>query len=574
MVASLLSSCSNETNNLDLTGQPIVFGATVERQEPKTKTSFAGPDGVFDGIERIDWVPEKDKILINMYSDDGNGGETQTPIPSQEYVIKGETTPQGYVSIAPTEASNPLTWRGNNIQHRFTGIYPSSYGGTYTDGGRWNNSLVEFMLPDVQDGSMDYAYMAAISKYYEAGENVTLQFSPVVTTLYIQLHNDTESDYYVDKIILSNKGNGETQLTGTFKVDLNYNSDPKVSPQVWNWQNKKNTITVNVQKDVNQTGTLNVPIFLGPRDHNASDIEIAIYLSNKQLSTTKLLSNKFSGRGVSTFVSCKKYNVPINLSGEGTIEPEPEIPIDPPTVTADDALAQFMLSVLNPTNGAETMWAFAESYFREYFKFESEDPDLLNFFKNTLTPLIDSPLEGLYDRMKEAFPGDKMTGLMNFMSSLKEVNITNSNLPKISSDTLDLSLFVNAKKISFIPTKNMSVSITGPNKLESFVNPGDTDTKMKLYFRDCDNLKTIDIKVNASLEELHLIRTYRFQEANVSRSDRDVSLIYLEDCSTYVTTNATINLNGNQNNDPVIKRNGNTDKVTVYWDNGKKKDPK
>ena len=568
MIVSLLSSCSFETNDLDLTGQPILFGATVERQMPQTKTKFSGSTNQTGERERIDWVPEKDKILIYMYSDNGNGQDTQTPIPSQEYVIKGET-PQGHISVAPISASNPLTWRGNNIVHRFSGIYPSSYGGTYTDGGRNNRSTVYFKLPDVQDGSMDYAYMAAITGYYKAGEKATLQFYPVVTTLYIQLHNDTDNDYHVEKIILSNKGYSNPQLTGTFPVYLS----TEVSPDPWNWPETKNTITVNVNKDVNQTESLNVPIFLGPRDHNASDIEIAIYLSNKQLSTSKLLSNKFSGKKVSTFVSCKKYNVPINLSGEGTeVDPEPEIPIDPPTVTADDALAQFILSVLNPSNGHESIWAFAESYFREYFKFTTKDPDFLNFFNNILSPLIESPLEGLYERMKEVFPGDKMTGLMNFMSSLEEINITNSNRPKITSDTLDLSLFVNAKKISFIPTKDMSVSIKGPNKLESFVNPGETDTKMKLYFTDCEYLKTIDIKGNASLEELHLIRTYRFQTANVNRSDRDVSLIYLEDCSTAVT-NATINIKGNKNNDPVIKRSKNTNNVTVYWDDGNKKDP-
>ena len=463
MIVSLLSSCSFETNDLDLTGQPILFGATVERQMPQTKTEYSGSTNQTGERERIDWVPEKDKILIYMYSDNGNGQDTQTPIPSQEYVIKGET-PQGYISVAPISASNPLTWRGNEFEHRFTGIYPSSYGGTYTDKGRWEDSFVTFKLPDVQDGSMDYAYMAAISRFYKAGEKATLQFYPMITTLYFTFNNDTGKEQEIKYLELKENSN-YPPLVGSYEVAGRQGG--QFYPRGYGFNNGSNKVTLQVNQPIAIGESISMPLFIIPQDRNASNMNVDIFLSNKKL------SNSLSNRQVSTFESLKKYNISINLSGEGTeIDPEPEIP-DLPPVKPGDLTA----------GGCQFIYAAIKPGLLEVFR-----ALLGNDFINNKVDKLSTPVtkEAFY----EMFTLDEIKTILEYLQTASNVSIEyNSAITETITAEDFQTLIPCVKKLSIRVENDMEMYFEEMPLLSTLQIEG--NGKIIIHAGGCDQLKTI-----------------------------------------------------------------------------------
>lgn len=336
MLVMLSTSCS--FFDYDYKGHPVRFGATVERYSPKTRTSFSGE--VIDGKERIDWV---DGDVIRIYMSSYKNYDNSNLDDYKDYYVVN-IIDQGYKSIAQVSpVTDTLTWKDGDYNYRFVGVYPGNkINYVYSDGGRYNNTTIKFNLPNEQNGSMDYSFMAAMTNWYKQGELVVLQFYPMVTTLYFTLLNDTNATQSVFRIELEQKttDGGIAPLVGEYTVSSN--SGGQFSSLGYGWSGTQK-LTINVNKPILSGDSLCVPAFIVPENRPAEIQHVDVILGEKRL------SNNMSNKKVSTFGSFKKYNIKINLSGSGTeIDPDPVIPDLPPVHTdgLSDGACQFLLGTI------------------------------------------------------------------------------------------------------------------------------------------------------------------------------------------------------------------------------------
>ena len=318
---------------------PISFSASTYKhslQDNCIQTRTVFTDEVVDGRERIDWV-NGDQILIYMYSDNGNEGDVTQD--SKAYVITG-IKESGYKSIAQVyPVGDTLTW-SEGKKHSFIGVYPASYTGVYTSGKRHNDHVIQLNLPDIQNGEMENCFLAAMTNYYDRGQRVTLDFYPMVTTLYFILVNDTEETQSVRKVELEQKNFYGAPLVGKYDVAARIGN--QFTPRGYGW-NGTQKLTLNVNKTIAPGASYGIPAFIIPSERPTGNIYADITLSDKKL------SNSLSNKVVSNFESMKKYNLKVKLSGEGTeVEPEPEIPVLPPIHTdgLSDGACQFLLGTI------------------------------------------------------------------------------------------------------------------------------------------------------------------------------------------------------------------------------------
>ena len=239
----VLSSCQDDLGVSGRSvGKPIQFGAsTGYRNGASTKTEYSGRDETgsmvssSSGWERIDWVPEKDRIRI-LCAAAGNG-------PTADYTITGTPSVSGARSIAgitPTNL-NGLQWGSGD--HYFYAMYPapgmrSNYGFTDNNPVLESNARIESsgdkavltgVIPDEQEAylvgrefkaNMNYAYMYAATKVSggAAGE-VSLSFHPLVTTFEFTFL--TPSDAAITgKLTSVSLSSSSTSLSGTFVATL------------------------------------------------------------------------------------------------------------------------------------------------------------------------------------------------------------------------------------------------------------------------------------------------------------------------------------------------------------------
>lgn len=356
LILIALSSCEELFS--DKVGTPIQFGATVEYSGIKTRTAYSGV--VDNNKERIDWV-NGDKILIHMESNRGDEDE-------KEYWIIN-IKEAGHRSEAQVAAVNdPLVWETEGAQYKFVGIYPSDCAATYNK--NFNNEgkqAIGFTLPNIQDGSMRNAYMAAMTGLYSPGTKATLQFYPTVTTLYVILVNDTDKAQVVNQIILENQYQwDQTSIVGSYVVD---NS---LYP-AWDWAWKGvSTVRVSVNQTIPANSSRAVPVFIMPKARQASDLKATIYLSDKKL------TNTLANNTVSTFNPLKKYDISIKLSGEGTPVVDPVTPDIPPIKDLSDAVAQLLaISIKHWVNNQNEINMLLSEFYQD-----QDDP--WNYFNNTI----------------------------------------------------------------------------------------------------------------------------------------------------------------------------------------------
>ena len=391
MVAVVFSSCEDALN-VGKAGTPVRFGVVVERNETSTRTAYSGE--VVGGRERIDWKDD-DEILISMYHDDGNGGNVTTDL--KQYSIVN-IRPDGFKSVAQVSAvGDPLVWGAEGTYHRFVGIYPSTYGGGFSDGGRWNDSTIDFNLPNEQNGSMNYAYMAAITGYYKPSEKATLDFYPMVTTLYFTLVNDTEDDQEVRRIELEQKDYYGAPLVGKYTVAAK--AGGQFSPREYGW-NGTQKLTISINKQIPKGKSFSIPAFIIPSSRPTGNIYIDIVLPEKRL------SNNMANKKVSSFAACKKYNITVNLSGEGTEIEDPVLPEIPPVDIdgLEDGACQFIYAAIKPG---------LQEKFREL---------LGNDFINNKIDKMPKPVTA--KAFYEMFTEDEIRTMLEYIQKASEISIT------------------------------------------------------------------------------------------------------------------------------------------------------
>lgn len=579
-----LSACE-ELFVINRAGQPVVFSAS-SGEDIQTKTAYSGE--VVDGKERINWVLG-DQVMIYRYEvtfDEWNNPKSYDH-KNKIYYIKGihvggqgakdKSTDrrESHGTLATLSESDQFIWDedASNKKYEFYSVYPASLGNMPEISEYWNRGgyKIEFNLPSVQHGNltenMQYAYMAAVAAAnpYSAVSDrgsVELKYYPMVTTLYIRLKNDTDSNVTLQNVKL----NAKTPLAGKYVARHDNNMRKFVPDSYQEISETKNEITLkwdNGGTIVEKDKSLDVAIFILPKYYQGIDNQ---YNDNFVLSVTvddKLLQKTFAG--ISNLQPCYKYNLNLNLSGASTpVEPDPddpEVQPDPPKIDVDpnDALAQMIFMVINSFQDGDKFYAAFRRFMDKYFDHAKNEH--LSFW-HEFEKLDKKTVNGAWDRLSSFF-GDKFDNFLAELGAIEEITL-NTGSTEIQSDTLRLNnaLFKNLKKVSLQLNKDVVFELDSMTTLTTFEVIAGSNGTIDLSITDCPNLTTISVLPDgAKVKKLSLIRTPKFQKADIKNMGLSEMYIYLEDCSTDVT-NAYISIQ-NSATQKTVDRSGNTSNVTV-----------
>lgn len=353
MIASLLGGallllvgCEREESHEfgGTPGSPIVFSAATSYiNGEETRTVYSGDViGTSNRIERIDWVPNVDKIQVNYK----HGSSTETA----DFTITSKTTGTGneaYKSYAGV-SGNVLEW-AEGSDHTFYAMYPTSdinSDASLTNSNHFagvlyptQNPLAD-MKPVTVSGKtwnrympdMNYAYMVAYagSSYGISGNNVILPFRPAVTTFEFRLRGLAgEEAMKVTKAELSS-----TQaLTGAFNFDITGGTERgatwgTVNPNPVTPTDANKVITVNftgegatlpVASEANDN-YLDFTVFALPV--NLTHLTLTLYFAGGATRSLNLYDAKDSSGNITqwhTFDAANKYVI-INSSVPGVTE--------------------------------------------------------------------------------------------------------------------------------------------------------------------------------------------------------------------------------------------------------------
>lgn len=220
-----LAGCEREWNH-DGFGEPVRFSA-MTRSSNITKTVYSGDKYTSENLERIDW---ENGDLIRIISN-------EVSAPSGKYAdytitLKENSDQYSYASAAPSGSDHGLIW-GDGV-HTFYSMYPApSATGAQSgldlsiDGS--GNGVVTASLPVDQSftttrssrnedyyGDMLLDYMTACAQA-ASGNDVTLSFTPIVTTFYVTVINTTGSTMTLKKVALSSEASA---LSATYKTTI------------------------------------------------------------------------------------------------------------------------------------------------------------------------------------------------------------------------------------------------------------------------------------------------------------------------------------------------------------------
>ena len=524
-----LSAC-DKLYDTDRVGQVIRFGAS-SGEDILTRTQYG--ETIDGGRQLIQWM-DSDEVSIHMFWDgpDGEDGEFM------DYGVE-HYEDDGVISKARLKSlGSSLLWHGyfkDGKAHEYEHSFYSTYPNVGKNGFVKNEKKFHFSLPSTVEQPVDmrYAFMAAAKENVTSTEDVPvfLQYYPMVTTLYVTFQNDTESAIINEEVLLS----GTVPIVGDY--DIVYTGNLSQVSETGTSGGTELSAVVSIPTG----GYTTVAFFIRPRVYAANSLTFTIHGKEHSLNTILL--------------PAYKYNITVRLGGG---------------VTIDDGLAQLIFGLLLKGDH-NTCWSTFGDYLQNYFHYNNCDPDFLNGLYRDLEKMKNAPLDGMAAKLNELFPGDKLSGLLGVLGSLTEIDNV-GNGPKLTAKSLDLSIFKSAQKIHLKLEQNtgatMPISVSGLDYLTTIEITDGTSQKIDLTVTDCKLLSKITIGQNEELQNLKLIRTPVFKEATINNQNRDVVSIELNDCSTKAD-NATINIAGNKNNDPTIKRSGNTANVTVYWGNGK-----
>lgn len=521
--------------NTDNVGQPVKFGTTLSGSTPKTRTSYSG---VVDGnTERIYWS-DGDQVSIYMDWNDGNGytGNPEHGIysvnPGSKFHNDGEDPRYGRISYA--NDGEELKWHGafnggdgraHEYPHTFYSAYPSNRIENF------DGTDITFKIPEEQSGvNMSYAYMTAyepdVNSNTDGEGHVELHYYPRVTTLYIEVENDTDETVGGSiKLISSNR-----TISGNYTVDITDSG----SGEIGNNNNGNKEIT-NTIKTLLKGDSDTIAFFIRPRKYNSG--ELSLSFNGK----TQALNKDFEPN--------RKYNIKITVSGKV-----------PPMI--DDALAQMILAYMRSFGDGDNFYKKFKRFIDQYYP---ENNGHLNFW-NSFTNNVDvSKVDGAADRLSSFF-GDKLNDFIAALGEVEEISL-NSGGYEIKSDSLkiDNTIFKNLKKIDLQLNKDIKIYVKGLDSLTTFSVVNGSNGTLSLYCEDCSSLKTISVMPDgAKVNKLSLIRTPKFESATIKNMNQSEMDIYLEDCSTSEeVTNAYIQIENKNTKKNVTRVGNNTSKVHI-----------
>lgn len=218
LMAAVIATCCGCMKEQDgeHTKQAIKFKATSEVSYI-TKTTYSGEVQSGTSLERIDWKPGD---LIRIMSDLAATSESAN---YADYSL-GNPTNDGKFSYSPAtpyNADHGLLWGEGGENTRFFSVYPQK---NMVYSSALHSSTASFTLPADQTGglnngvyygNMELAYMTAAIRTTDETD-VTLSFTPVITTFYITVTNNSTSDMTLQKVALTST----EPLTGSYTAEL------------------------------------------------------------------------------------------------------------------------------------------------------------------------------------------------------------------------------------------------------------------------------------------------------------------------------------------------------------------
>lgn len=472
LILLLIPSCQEESMD-NCYGEAISFFISVSN-DIHTRTAFSGE--IYDGVERIDWL-ENDQVDLFQYNWDSQSLNNKTV-----YTVVG-IKEDGEKSVGGLQGDTPFVW--GNGSYEFYSVYPVN-GGTLSI--KENKPTFEFNIPDKQywdlsENMEHYAYLAAVStkkiNTSSDTEKVMLDYYPMVTTLYVTVTNNTQSNVNLQEIKLSSE-NGIT-LTGDYTATLDESSrrfiTQDIGATVW-WPLPtvvlQPTNAVTLKPDDSQS----VALFIRPIRYQAGSLKLSVNTS-KSLIERSLSANMDN---ISFIEPCKKYNIRINLrEGGGS-------PFD-----VGDGGAQMIFQYLS------YLYENQQQVLRAYF------PNLDDFINNRFNSIKNkSPFLSVSD-LNNTFTEEDFKIIRDIFESVTDLRVISQVGAGIVSniEEKDFKIFPKLRTVElFFPGTDMNtdgiyetitVSIGGIETLEEFaIYPGSHGT-IDLHITNCENFTTLNL---------------------------------------------------------------------------------
>ena len=513
-------ACQETIETVDSATNSIVFSISAGSDE-KTRTVYSGER--FGGKERIDWIAGEDEVLICLYTKENES----IPKTIQKYLIVNEqpSEEKSFGGIAPAPGNSNLEWSTTSgIQHYFFSVYPGTLSNNIFPEVKdsWlldnNQFKLSFNIPsnqygDVAENMKYYAYMAAAGTKpytYESTkkpqDKVELHFHPMVTTLYFTITNDTETTTTIEGIkvysIKKNSWEPLEPLAGSYSASLELNSPDgrrfitQDTDNVYNTQGSPE-ITLMCGQDVvlDKGESVEFVCFIRPRTYDSSYLGLSIVTKDGEL--------PFTLSGDRSIQPCYKYDVNVNLSGAGEIEP-PIDPDGPSIVDISDAGAQLLLSLIRSLNqGAYSRY---EDFFKNVLKFDDINAFNSWYNKNFVGDSgFDDRMEqikksrdvrGVKDWLLEIFgSADNVNEFLKVLLMEEEINFA-TNTPGIIAEKLtaeDLQIFKNVKKMTLWSDFGGTFEIKGLNRLKTLIFDNASHGVVTINISECASLQSVDV---------------------------------------------------------------------------------
>ena len=283
-------------------------------------------------------------------------------------------------------------------------------------------------------------------------------------------------------------------LVGSYTVATN--AGGQFAPRSYGWSGSQK-LTLNVNKQIQAGESFSIPAFITPLNHSAGNIYIDVIFPNKRL------SNDLSNKKVSTFETCKKYNITVSLSGEGTTIDPPIDPDIPPVYPSSDGAAQLLLLLMQSSQFKEVYQELfgnnAPTGFTDFNDFWNHC--YLDKFINS-TFYVDDPMK----HMKELFPEEifKTLGVLcNMVTDLILPDVSSAGITK-SVDAKAFKMFPNVRTISLYidqtAVDDCSISIDGLEYLQSIT----IEHPRKVDIKNCGSLTNVTLRNPESRTDLNV----------------------------------------------------------------------
>lgn len=499
ILAALVFSACQSLFVEDRAGQVIRFSASAGNGM-ETRTNYSGYKDDVTNKERIDWLTG-DKVKVYLYLDNAPGYYwDHTSSDYKVTLIDKVDKEKPYISkgtLSSEETS--LKWVGtadDHVAHWFYSIYPADYSGDLykdTDG----SMKVDFKGLANQNGTMDYAYMAAVAgePYYTDGKEnpnsnkdmVNLDYYPMITTVYVTVENASGKDLNLS-IRLSSKED-TTPLAGPYTVVLNGNGSftPIVNTESGTFVDQLNqSLPLGTS---GEAAKKSVKFFLLPVNYTTSNLNLTLSDGNK---TYSFDLNKTT---ITTLQACHKYNVNIKLNNPSS-EPEP------PTIEdISDGGAQMLSVLIKKLAENGTLKQYLKECYPNSGKNFDDDNTFWNPFNNSMINggLSNVTATSFFNKLKELLGDDWIKLLEMIVDKVEEIDLPDvgGGIPS-DIEAKDFKIFRNVTVIK-TPVKG-SVDIEGlPNLITVELNYA-----TKVSITGCDELTSVKLPNSGSLKEFTL----------------------------------------------------------------------